>query len=501
MRLFVYTLVLILCQSAFAGETVIITEGKSTTIRILGFSVPSAPFSVRPCRHGLNDKHIVNYVWMGNKTKTALAEIDNVNRNIIKTYNAERLNPIENQPAANFAAKLLETHSKTGIEAAHEIYELEDSQTIKNAPIVNYVMALIDTAQGESDTNTRFAAILRECPFFWSARRAEICQKLEEINVLAAAAAAKSFYLELKIYIEETQDLKQLPNNGDLLVELLWLKDTAQRLGSGNEQAMRIVKPIFEDEDIHRSLSNQHGVVDWKQREIDRVAHEEDRLKKLLLAARNKYRIDTGLLQEKYLNNHEILVAKNKDLSVYELKAKDAEQIYEAAEARVERAEDYLSYLEKTRYDVEDYIARGTEIRDQEKSVSRAEDISDTKHKFYQLANKAKTKFYNEEVKPLVVKEKNIIAEHTAFMNRFRIQHAEAIANARDLKQKIDEWERGISMQRRQIVGNRQANLENRVQIKEAKNRQQREEAMRILTLVDFDVSKQLTEIQRRLAK
>ncbi|MBT3891034.1 MAG: hypothetical protein HOF72_10440, partial [Planctomycetaceae bacterium] len=190
-----------------------------------------------------------------------LATFDDFNRNIIVAYNAERLNPIENEPAVNFAAKLLETHSINGIEAVNKIYMAEENQKLTKAPIVKYVMALFKTLDGNTKTNIEFSSIRRDCPFFWSAWRADVYQKLDEVNVLAAASTIKGFYSEIKIYINEIQRLNQLTNNLELYAELLWLNDTAQKISSANEKAELIVKPIVEDEQLQALLIDfQHRI-------------------------------------------------------------------------------------------------------------------------------------------------------------------------------------------------------------------------------------------------
>ena len=525
MRYFVLIGVLFFCSQLFAGETDLTLNGELVSIRIIGFSQPDHLTSKRPCLHDLNNEHIVSFALLSDSSQLLsfpLATFDALNRNIIKAYNAERLNPIENEPAVKFASKLLETHSKIGIEAVDRIYKLEENQKLKKAPIVKYVMALFKSLDGNAKTNIEFSSIRRDCPFFWSAWRADVYQKLDEVSVLAAASTIKGLYSELKIYISEIQRLNQLENNLHLYAELLWLNDTAQKIGSANEKAKLIVKPILDDEQLHELLNNFQRQLDQnalalKQELAERASQDKARVEALVLAARDKYRTIGDALKIRYQSNQAKLSTKQRALSVLIAKVNTAHQEalnnsklvdLEIGQARNERAllqrlkdaQSKVSGDAKDLYD-NDITAAEFKVDAAQQKVRIAQTRLNQKIQIRNIAITEQNTFYNSEVRPLIIQLQIIQKEMHQFMTNFRTEHAEAIANAVDLKQTFDQWDQWAENIRRQLVGDRKAFLEKRVRAKDAEKRQQREESLKVLTLVDFDISKQLTAIQTRVAK
>jgi hypothetical protein len=513
------------CPQLVAGETDLTLNGELVSIRILGFSQPDLITSKRPCLHELNNEHIVSFVVLSDSSNLLsfpLATFDALNQNVIKAYNAERLNPIENEAAVNFASKLLETHSKIGIEAVNRIYKLEENQKLRKAPIVKYAMALFKSLDGNTKTNIEFSAIRRDCPFFWSAWRADVYQKLDEVSVLAAASTIKGFYSELKIYINEIQRLNQLENNLPLYAELLWLNDTAQKIGSANEKAKLIVKPIVEDEQLQELLNDFQRQLDenalaLKQELAKRASQDKARVEALVLAARNKYRLIGDALKIRYQSNQAKLSTKQRALSVLIAKVNAAHQ--EALntskevelEKRVVRQEERL--LQSLKEQRNKLSADSKDLYDNQidaaefkvdaanQKVQIALSRLNQKIEFRNIAIAEQNTFYNSEVRPLIIQLQIIQKEMQQFMTNFRTEHAEAIANAVDLKQTFDQWDQWAENIRRQLVGDRKAFLEKRVRAKDAEKRQQREESLKVLALVDFDISKQLTAIQTQVAK
>ncbi|MFP6621195.1 MAG: hypothetical protein VB877_17765 [Pirellulaceae bacterium] len=176
----------------------------------------------------------------------------------------------------------------------------------------------------------------------------------------------------------------------------------------------------------------------------------------------------------------------------------------DAADARATAQDRVIDNLRSRRNDEDDDDRKqdiDDEINDEEEVLRALEASASAARSAASAAESAARSYYNSVLAPLKAKMFRLYQRGLAFHTQFRSKHAEAIANDPNLKLIFDKWDAWVARIQKERLGVSRANIINRKALKEKAKAKQKEEALELLSLIDFSVDTEIQVLSQELSE